>query len=360
MKILIIEPFYSGSHKTWIDNFIKYSKHNIEVLSLPGKYWKWRMYGAAHTLAEKYNTMPEPDYILASDMLDLSAFISFTRHKLKAKICLYFHENQLEYPWKEHSEDRRLKRDVHYGFINYNSALVADQIFFNSKHNHDSFYSHLDTLLKAMPDQRHKTLDILKNKSMILPIGVNLKRFDQDVPSVYKFREPLILWNHRFEYDKNPEDFFKALIQLKAEGYDYKVALLGDVHKGAPDICFEALEILKENIVTQGFVSGNDYVAWMQAGDILPVTSYHDFFGISVMEGIYCGAYPILPNRLTYPDLYHIDKNPQLFYKDYNGFLEKLRHAIISTKENNRSNFRLICSPYDWSNIISLYDDQFS
>lgn len=359
MKILIIEPFYSGSHKSWITDFIKYSKHDIEVLSLPGKFWKWRMYGAAYTLAEKYNQMDEPDYILASDMLDLSAFVSFTRHKLKAKVTLYFHENQLAYPWKEDSDDRRLKRDVHYGFINYNSCLVADHIFFNSKHNHDSFYNQLDILLKAMPDQRHKTLKMLKNKSDILPIGIDLTRFDKAVAPVYHEDVPLILWNHRFEYDKNPDHFFQALIQLKSEGYDFKVALLGEIQNGAPDICFQALDILKDRIVTQGFVSGDTYIAWMQAADILPVTSYHDFFGISVMEGIYCGAYPLLPKRLTYPDLYHLEDHAEYFYKDYAEFLDKLRHCLLS-KNKNRSNLRSICSQYDWHKIITFYDDQFN
>lgn len=358
MKILIIEPFYSGSHKTWIDDFIKYSRHDIQLLTLPGKYWKWRMYGGAYTLAEKYLAMEEPDYILASDMLDLSTFVSLTRHKLTAKIYLYFHENQLEYPWKENSQDKRLRRDVHYGFINYNSALVADRIFFNSKHNKDSFYGHLETLLKAMPDQKHKTLDQLKSKSQVLEIGIDLKRFDANVKAIYQEKHPLILWNHRFEYDKNPETFFKALIQLKEEGYDFRVALLGNIQNSAPKACFKALDLLEEEIVTLGFVHDSDYISWLQSADILPVTSYHDFFGISVMEAIYCGAYPILPNRLTYPDLYNYEKYPELFYNSYEEFLDKMRNAIARHK--NRLDLHLICSKYDWKNIIQSYDQIFN
>ncbi len=55
----------------------------------------------------------------------------------------------------------------------------------------------------------------------------------------------------------------------------------------------------------------------MQAADILPVTSIHEFFGISVMEAIYCGCYPILPRRLTYPELFDDQKNPELFYDTF-------------------------------------------
>ena len=44
LNILYVEPFYSGSHKQWIDSYQKYSTHNIQILSLPGKKWKWRMH----------------------------------------------------------------------------------------------------------------------------------------------------------------------------------------------------------------------------------------------------------------------------------------------------------------------------
>ena len=37
LNILYIEPFYTGSHKKWIDAYKKYSKHNIQILGLPGK-----------------------------------------------------------------------------------------------------------------------------------------------------------------------------------------------------------------------------------------------------------------------------------------------------------------------------------
>ena len=54
MKILFIEPYYSGSHKQWIDSYKKYSKHSIDLLTLPGRYWKWRMHGGAITIANEF------------------------------------------------------------------------------------------------------------------------------------------------------------------------------------------------------------------------------------------------------------------------------------------------------------------
>ena len=33
IKILIVEPFYSGSHKSWVDNYIQFSLHDIDRIT---------------------------------------------------------------------------------------------------------------------------------------------------------------------------------------------------------------------------------------------------------------------------------------------------------------------------------------
>ena len=40
--------------------------------------------------------------------------------------------------------------------------------------------------------------------------------------------------------------------------------------------------------------------------DILPITSNQDFFGGSIIEAMYCETTPLLPKRLTYPELFQI------------------------------------------------------
>ena len=142
MKILILEPFFTGSHKKWTNEFQFHSKHEIEILSLPGRFWKWRMHGGAITLAKLYqNIKYNPDLILATDMLNLPVFKSLINST--APIALYFHENQFTYPWSTNDPDFILKRDQHYGFINYSSALMANKIFFNSQFHLKSFFNGL-------------------------------------------------------------------------------------------------------------------------------------------------------------------------------------------------------------------------
>ena len=96
MDILLVEPYFSGSHKTWAKGYQSFSSHNIQILSLPGKFWKWRMHGGAITLAKQFMEMDfSPDLIIATDMLDLTTFLSLTKSRT-AHIpnAVYFHENQ--------------------------------------------------------------------------------------------------------------------------------------------------------------------------------------------------------------------------------------------------------------------------
>ena len=217
MKILLLDPFFTGSHKQWACAYQQASQHEVEILSLPGRHWKWRMHGGAVQLAQDFLQLNfNPDLILATDMLDLSTFIALSKNKLKqTQIALYFHENQITYPWSPKDQDIQLQRNNQYGFINYTSALVADHVFFNSNYHQNSFINSLPDFLKQFPDYRGlENITMIKQKSSVLPLGINLKPFDK-FNRTTKNEIPVLLWNHRWEYDKNPEDFYDALCFLK-------------------------------------------------------------------------------------------------------------------------------------------------
>ena len=65
------------------------------------------MHGAAVSFAKRFmEDALRPDLILCSDMLDLSTFLGLTVKKSKGvKTAIYFHENQLSYPWSMTDED---------------------------------------------------------------------------------------------------------------------------------------------------------------------------------------------------------------------------------------------------------------
>ena len=148
LNIILIEPFYTGSHKSWADNYKKNSQHNITILSLQGIYWKWRMHGGAITLAKIFNDYIcencVPDLLIVTDMLNLPVFLSLI--KPSCPIAVYFHENQLSYPWSPEDQDVNLKRDLHYHYINYTSSLISDFNLFNSKYHLDSYITSIENI----------------------------------------------------------------------------------------------------------------------------------------------------------------------------------------------------------------------
>ena len=80
MNVLLIEPYFTGSHAAWAEGYKKHSRHEVEILSLKGQYWKWRMHGGAVTLARLYEKIEKtPDLLLVTDMLDLTTFLALTR-----------------------------------------------------------------------------------------------------------------------------------------------------------------------------------------------------------------------------------------------------------------------------------------
>ena len=46
-----------------------------------------------------------------------------------------------------------------------------------------------------------------------------------------------------------------------------------------------------------------EYAALLWAADLVVSTAIHEFFGVAVVEAIYCGCRPVLPWRLSYPEL---------------------------------------------------------
>ena len=365
--ITLIEPFFTGSHAAWARGYAQFSAHNIDILSLSGNHWKWRMHGGAVTLAWKFlASHVQPDLLLVTDILDLTTFLALTRHKTaRLPVAIYFHENQICYPWSKEDKDLLQKRDHHYGFINYSSALAADLVVFNSRYHQSAFFDELPRFLNQFPEPRELgSVATIKAKSHVLQLGLDLHKFDclecRQTPQVTQDQVPLIVWNHRWEYDKNPEDFFQALFKLDEQGLDFRVAILGEDFNKKYPIFETARKILRDKIVHYGYVKDfTHYAQWLHHADIIPMTSRQEFFGASLVESLYCGCYPLLPNRLTYPELLSQESYPELFYQGFDELVEKLTQALLSIEKIRKQDFGQYVEQYAWQKMAPAYDAVF-
>ncbi|MFQ5735764.1 MAG: DUF3524 domain-containing protein [Thermodesulfobacteriota bacterium] len=361
MDILIVEPYFTGSHAAWAEGYKKASRHNVEILSLEGRFWKWRMHGGAVTLAREFLERGRtPDLILATDMLDLTTFLSLTRKKTAGiPAAVYFHENQLTYPWHPCDRDVAQNRDRHYGFINYASALAADEVFFNSRFHMDSFLAALEGLLRGFPEYNETaSVDAIRSRSSALPLGMDFTPFDAaQEHAAGRGGPPLILWNHRWEHDKNPGEFFDALYALDGRGLDFRVALLGENFRNRPVEFDEAARRLGKKIVHSGFVGDRaQYAAHLARADIVPVTSLHDFFGCSVVEAMRSDCFPILPARLAYPEHIPGELRERFLYDGFTDLVERLEWAVRNIEEVRSVRTRGLVERYGWPAMARVYD----
>lgn len=361
MNILLVEPYYTGSHAQWANDLAEFSSHKFDLLVMSGHYWKWRMHGGAISLARKFQKMNRsPDLILGSDMLDLPLFQSLAKKELKdVPSILYFHENQITYPWSESDRDVINDRDRHYGFINYASALSADKVVFNSNFHKEKFLKELPKFLKAYPDHNNlDTVEQIADKSVILPVGIRLDKISNQ--NALRNGPARILWNHRWEYDKNPEDFFKAIFKLSKENLDFELIILGENFSESPEIFNAAKESLGKRVIQFGFEESKDkYYDWLGLADIVPMTSNQEFFGLSLFEAVASNCYPLLPTRLVYPEHISPISHHEHFYADLEELTNKLRWAVNHVTELRKGDYSHFAEKYDWKNIISKYDDLF-
>ena len=365
LNILALEPFYGGSHKLWLEGLKQYSTHHIELMTLPGRLWKWRMNGAAVTFAKRCQELERrPDLFLATDILDVATFRGLLPQELRdVPLITYFHENQFAYPWQ--SKPKSTQHDIHhvqhfdlqYLFKNYTTALSSDFCYFNSRFNLESFLEGLRQMLKKLPDHTHSSdVSALREKFEVLPLGFTL-------PAQTPLKKgKKIVWNHRWEFDKNPEEFFAILRETKNLGEKFHLSLLGTRAQKYPAVFDEACEEFGEEMeVFNRLETREDYLKELESGTVALTTSQQEFFGISVIEAINAGNLPLLPHRLSYPEIIPQKMHSTFLYKSREEAVDKLRQFLASPLQyaHEFEELQRTVQKYRWPVMIQKYDERF-
>ncbi len=314
-KVLSLQPFYGGSHKQFIDDWMGHSRHQWHQETLPERFWKWRMRHAAVEFSGRVDSMWQAgdrwDAIVATDMLNAAEFRGLLKSAArKLPLLVYFHENQFEYPSSSHEP-----RDFHFAFTNLTSALAADEVWFNSQFNLDSMVRHLEKLMGEWPDyQPVDAIDKLVAKSKVKYPGIGtdcLIDCKTDRIANRKTDRMHVVWAGRWEHDKNPELLLQILTHLDELGVEFELSVIGRVYRQKPEAFSLIQEKFEDRIVHWGYQESRAaYLSVLQSANLILSTADHEFFGVSVAEAIACGCVPVLPNRLAYPELIDVAKWP--------------------------------------------------
>lgn len=366
LKIVLLSPYHTGSHQAWAEGYQKHSQHEVVLLTLPGRFWKWRMVGGAITLAEQFLAQKlRPEIIMVDDMVDLPTFLALTRKETAGiPVVLYMHENQLNYPTPTNPKSKPRQWDElrrPYVWRNYRSMLTADVIWFNSEHHRLSWFAELPTFLRHYPDyQEEHLIEKVQAKSQVMPVGLDLNRLKADMrptrPDLN--RPPLIVWNQRWEFDKNPQTFLEALYYIKEEGLPFEVALCGETFSSSEPLLAAAQEKLGSAIVHIGYANFDTYQKLLHRAEITISTAYHEFFGISILEAIACHTFPLLPHRLSYPELIPAAYHPFCLYKGRHGLLNQLKWALSHRLEayDVAQKLAQTVDQFNWPHLAPNYD----
>jgi len=301
--------------------------------------------------------LPLKDYdgLIVTDLMSLADFKALTGPDCPPSLA-YFHENQLTYPLAPGET-----MDLQYGFTDITTALSAQCVVFNSKYHFESFFSTLPDFLGMMPEYRPTwVVQEIRNKSTVLYPGCRFPS-EKKGPAFSSSFPPLIVWNHRWEFDKNPKAFFDAIDAVTKRGIDFRLALLGEDFRNIPDEFITARNRYGDRIVHYGYVKEKStYLWWLSKASIVISTSNQENFGVSVVEAIRHGCLPLLPKRLVYPEIVPKAFQSDFFYENQADLVEKLASAIANYSQF-REKVELLSDAmgiYAWDNVIEAYDAQ--
>ncbi|MEM8678267.1 MAG: DUF3524 domain-containing protein [Planctomycetota bacterium] len=331
MRVLALEPYYTGSHRYFLDEWSRRSAHDWDLITLPGHHWKWRMRHAAITFARKVATRVEQgqrwDRVVCTDMLNLAEFRGLAPAVVgRLPAVCYFHENQMTYPVRFPVE-----RDHHFGMSNFAAAVAADAVWFNSQYHLEVFHQALEAWLRKMPEDRCLSdFENMVQRSCVASPGIEV-----GPPRDPREEGPIrIVWASRWEYDKAPEIFFKAMTAVKARGVAFRLSVLGESFRDVPPVFASAEERFDTEIDHWGYAQDrNDYLHTLRQADLFVSTAKHEFFGLSACEAMAQGAVPLLPQRLAYPELLELQHRPHHAVYFYAGDAATLAERIVQLAE---------------------------
>jgi glycosyltransferase involved in cell wall biosynthesis len=218
----------------------------------------------------------------------------------------------------------------------------------------------MEKLLRRMPDYRPlAALAAARRRSGVLHLGCDLRALLRR-PRRRKSGPATILWNQRWEADKDPEMFLRVAARLADEGLDFRLILMGEhFERGGAQVA-PLLERLRNKILHAGYVEGRaGYCRRLRQADIVVSTARHEFFGAAVAEAIAAGAWPILPERLSYPEILPVRYHQEHLYRTEAELAARLRAAIVQIDRTRQADLGQAVARFDWSRLVARYDLAF-
>ena len=356
-RFLFIEPYHGGSHWEFAEGLKTHSSHHIDILSLPDRNWQWRLSGSALYFARQDLRFGDYDGLIVSGLLRLSD-LKALGGKNFPPVLVYFHETQLTYPAPLNQKKGKGPENP---MADISTALCADLVVFNSGYHRDAFLKAICNFMERVPDYPLKRVaEDIGEKSRVLYPGVDFPESAQTVTGELEPSAPLVIWNHRWNYDKNAPSFFYAAETLMKDGVDFRLAILGECPgERIPDIFIKAKDTFGTRIVQFGYAPDRKtYFTWLEKGSMVVSTAIQENFGMSMVEAMACGCLPLLPDRLSYPEILPGRFHDLFLYRNQKELISKFRKILGMTQQSSplRKEMAKAMELFFWKGRIGEFD----
>ena len=356
MRVFLASSYHGGSHSAWAEGYAAHSRHEMHLVTLPGSFWQWRLTGGFVGLAAGIDKAADrygrPDLILATSLVDVAGLRGMVSRQFgSVPTALYMHENQITYPAISRSRTER-----NYGLINWTSLVTADTVAFNSEFHRAALMAALPGFLNEFPDEHHhQYIESVEAKTVVLPVGCDI----DSIPTGAKDDPPLVLWNHRWDPDKDPASFIRIMQGVAAADVDFTIALTGERFVKQRPEHEESIAVLGNMVVVDDYLDRDRYFEVLGRSTVVVSTALQEFFGVSVVEAMAAGAFPILPNRLVYPERVPDDLADRMLYRSDANAVDMLVSVLQTVSETREvgAAMRAQVDRYDWSVVAPAYDD---
>jgi glycosyltransferase involved in cell wall biosynthesis len=360
MRLVIVEPWFGESHRTLFSGVARHARCDASLVTLPAEKWRWRMRLGAYHLQEQIASLDaDPDVLLVSDYVHLPVLKQFAPGIRAVPTAVYFLENQLTYPAR-----RGREADFEFMAMNLLTCLAAEAVVFCSGQQRGAMLDAIPAFLKHDPDANvSAAIQEISSKSTVIPIGVDLETFDRarSERSDRTGKTLRVVWPHRFEHDKNPDDFCDVVQALAREELPFELSFLGRSYRDVPPSLLETKERLGSRIVHFEFLEGAAYAEALAASDVVVSTAWQETQGLAVIEAVRAGCDPLLPNRLSYPEILGPELAEKHLYSSKGDLRRRLRWMMRHPdRVRATSSHAQAMERFGWPTVARQFDALFS
>src|SRR5438552_1485210 len=174
LDILALEPFCGGIRRTMLDALVRCSRHRWRIFKLPARRMERRLLVSATWFAELLarRNIGHVDLIFSSEALNLAEFLRLRPELAGRPSVVYFHDNQLPDPSQQPRDEEATD------LVNLNSAMAANEIWFNSLYNLRTSLSRASALESLRKQERNLDVQIIA-RSKDLPEALRPMTLDE-------------------------------------------------------------------------------------------------------------------------------------------------------------------------------------